>query len=182
VAENHKIPCAALKRGTVLTDNAYGSSTEAEGNMSIYNRRERGASAVEMAIVAPFLLILLLGIIEFGFLFGEYNELRHAVREGARYAAVSEPDLNGDAVIDETDVVKKICDSLGLGAPTVDIVLSQTGTAIGDVATVQVTLDTESLSGAPLISTFLPDELDNIATFRLEQPATWANHTDNDAC
>jgi Flp pilus assembly protein TadG len=149
--------------------------------MSIQNRRERGASAVEMALVAPFLLILLLGIIEFGFLFGEYNELRHAVREGARYAAVSEPDLNGGGV-DETDVVLKICNSLGLGAPTVDIVLSRTGTAIGDVATVQVTLDTESLSGAPLISNFLPDELDNIATFRLEQPATWDNHTENDAC
>ncbi|HVR33280.1 MAG TPA: TadE/TadG family type IV pilus assembly protein [Acidimicrobiia bacterium] len=150
--------------------------------MSINKRRERGASAVEMAMVAPFLLLLLLGIVEFGFLFGEYNELRHAVREGARYAAVSEPDLNGDGTVDEDDVVKKICDSLGLGAPTVDIVLSRTGTAIGDVGTLQVTLDTAALSGAPIISMFIPDELENTATFRLEQPATWSDLSDLDVC
>ena len=41
-------------------------------------RSEQGASAVEMAMVAPFLLILLLGIIEFGYIFGQYNEVRHA--------------------------------------------------------------------------------------------------------
>ena len=150
--------------------------------MSQHSRRERGASAVEMAMVAPFLLILLLGIVEFGFLFGEYNELRHAVREGARYAAVSEPDLNGDSVIDEDDVIQKICDSMGLGAPTIDIVLSRTGDAIGDVGTVTVTLDAESLSGAPIISIFVPDELENTATFRLEQPATWSAWTELDAC
>jgi Flp pilus assembly protein TadG len=142
-----------------------------------HRNRERGASAVEMAIVAPFLLILLLGIIEFGFLFGQYNELRHAAREGARYAAVSTPDVNGDAVVDEDDVVATICNALGLGAPVTEITLTQTGTAIGDVASVQVTLDTESLSRAPIISIFLPDELGNEATFRLEQVAAWAPGT-----
>ena len=150
--------------------------------MSKNDRRERGASAVEMAMVAPFLLILLLGIVEFGFLFGEYNELRHAVREGARYAAVSDPDLTGDGTVDEDDVIQKICDSMGLGAPAVDIVLTQAGADIGDVGSVQVTLDTESLSGAPIISIFVPDQLENTATFRLEQPATWSATTDSDAC
>lgn len=145
--------------------------------MSIHNHRERGASAVELAIVAPFLLILLLGIVEFGFVFGEYNELRHAVREGARYAAVSEPDVDGDADVDNNDVVRTICDALGLGAPNVEIVLTQSGTAIGDVATVQVILDTESLSNAPIISNFVPDVLDNTATFRLEQKAAWTGGT-----
>jgi Flp pilus assembly protein TadG len=140
--------------------------------MSIQNRRERGASAVEMAIVAPFLLILLLGIVEFGFVFGEYNELRHAVREGARFAAV-----NGDGAIDEDDVRQTICDAMGLGSPNVEIILTQAGTAIGDVATVQVILDTESLSNAPIISLFVPDQLDNTATFRLEQAATWGPDT-----
>jgi Flp pilus assembly protein TadG len=145
--------------------------------MSQHSRRERGASAVEMAMVAPFLLILLLGIVEFGFLFGEYNELRHSVREGARYAAVS-----GDGTADEDDVMQRICDSMGLGAPTVDIVLDRTGSAIGDVGTVSVTMHTASLSGAPIISIFVPDELENTATFRLEQPATWSPSTELDAC
>ncbi|HSJ27468.1 MAG TPA: TadE/TadG family type IV pilus assembly protein [Acidimicrobiia bacterium] len=141
------------------------------------NHRERGASAVEMAIVAPFLLILLLGIVEFGFVFGEYNELRHAVREGARYAAVSDRDIDGNSTIDAGDVQATICNALGLGSPNVEIVLTQSGTAIGDVASVQVLLDTESLSGAPIISLFVPDQLENTATFRLEQPAKWSATT-----
>lgn len=148
--------------------------------MNTSKRRERGASAVELAIVAPFLLILLLGIIEFGFVFGQYNELRHAVREGARYAAVSEPDVTGDSAVDKLDVIETVCNALGLGAPTVEIVTTQTGTAIGDVGTITVTLDTDSLSNAPIISIFVPDQLENTATFRLEQVAKWSAFTEGD--
>ena len=73
--------------------------------------RENGASLVEFALIAPFLLLLLLGIVEFGYLFGQYNEVRHAAREGARYAAVSYPDLDGGG-IGSSDVVEAVCDSI----------------------------------------------------------------------
>ena len=144
---------------------------------------ERGASAVEMAMVAPFLLILLLGIIEFGFVFGQYNEVRHAAREGARYAAVGNPDRTGDGNITSADVIDVVCDTLNLSGATVGIVTTIPGSGdIGDEATIQVTLDIESLSGAPIISSFVPDALSNTATFRLEQPAEWSAFTDADAC
>lgn len=148
--------------------------------MNTSKRRERGASAVELAIVAPFLLILLLGIVEFGFVFGQYNELRHAVREGARYAAVSEPDLVAPVGVGNEDVVATVCNALGLGAPVVEITTTQAGTAIGDVGSITVTLDTGSLSNAPIISIFVPDQLENTATFRLEQVATWSAFTEGD--
>ncbi len=136
---------------------------------------ERGASAVEMALVAPFLLLLLLGIIEFGYLFGEYNEVRHSAREGARVAAVSNVayDQDGDGDFDADDIADYACSVLNLDTGTVTITLTQTGTDIGDTATVNVTIATPSLSGAPIISSFLPASLSNTATFILEQPATW---------
>jgi Flp pilus assembly protein TadG len=126
----------------------------------------------------------LLGIIEFGYLFAEFNEVRHAAREGARYAAVSNVDLEltGDSVLDEDDVVQAICDAVDLPGATIDIDISRTGTAIGDAAAVEITANVSSLSGAPLISSFVPTSLTNEATFRLEQPATWADATVTDAC
>ena len=51
-------------------------------------RRERGAAAVEMAIVLPLLVLLLGGIIDFGWLFFNEVMLANAAREGARGAVV----------------------------------------------------------------------------------------------
>ena len=51
-------------------------------------RREEGASAVEFAIVAPLLFILLFGILQFGIAFLHVQTIRTAVREGGRLAAV----------------------------------------------------------------------------------------------
>jgi len=52
------------------------------------DRKERGAVAVEMAIVLPLLLLILLGIIEFGRALNVQVSLTQAAREGARYAAI----------------------------------------------------------------------------------------------
>lgn len=49
-----------------------------------------GASAVEFAIVVPLLLALILGMIEFGFMFQAQLAVTHAAREGARLAAVGQ--------------------------------------------------------------------------------------------
>jgi Flp pilus assembly protein TadG len=51
-------------------------------------RREEGASAVEMALLAPLLFMLLFGIIGFGLAFLQVQSIRTAVREGGRAAAV----------------------------------------------------------------------------------------------
>jgi Flp pilus assembly protein TadG len=50
-------------------------------------RREEGASAVEFAILAPLLFMLLFGIIGFGLAFLQVQSIRTAVREGGRVAA-----------------------------------------------------------------------------------------------
>ncbi|MDF1542911.1 MAG: TadE/TadG family type IV pilus assembly protein [Anaerosomatales bacterium] len=53
-----------------------------------------GASALEFALIAPVLLALLFGMIEFGFVFHAQLSVTHAAREGARLAAVSEWDAD----------------------------------------------------------------------------------------
>src|SRR6266498_4581775 len=49
---------------------------------------ERGAVAVEFAIIMIPLLIIVFGAIEFGIAFSKVNVYTGAAREGARYAAV----------------------------------------------------------------------------------------------
>ncbi len=50
---------------------------------------ERGAAAVEFALVLPVLLLILIGIIEFSFAFNTQLSLSQAAREGARQMALS---------------------------------------------------------------------------------------------
>ncbi|MFE4543802.1 TadE/TadG family type IV pilus assembly protein [Arthrobacter sp. NPDC056727] len=50
---------------------------------------ERGAVAVEFAILAPVLIMILLGIMEFGRAYNVQNSLTNAAREGVRSMAVN---------------------------------------------------------------------------------------------
>jgi Flp pilus assembly protein TadG len=55
-------------------------------------KRQEGQALVEFAIVIPVLLLIVLGIMQFGILFNNYITLTDAVRTGARQAAVSRTD------------------------------------------------------------------------------------------
>jgi Flp pilus assembly protein TadG len=49
---------------------------------------ETGAELIEFALVLPVLLVIVGGIIDFGFLFQRYEVLTNAAREGARVAVL----------------------------------------------------------------------------------------------
>lgn len=53
------------------------------------HRGQRGAAAVEFALVVPILLAIVFGIINFGFLMTQKAALSNAARAGARYATVN---------------------------------------------------------------------------------------------
>jgi Flp pilus assembly protein TadG len=51
-------------------------------------RTERGATAVEFALIVPLLIVLVLGIVEFGHAFQVQGTLSAAAREGVRRMAL----------------------------------------------------------------------------------------------
>jgi hypothetical protein len=51
-------------------------------------RSERGSQLIEFALVLPLLLLVVLGIMDFGLLFQRYEAVTNAAREGARLAVL----------------------------------------------------------------------------------------------
>lgn len=134
--------------------------------MTLWGNRgngDDGASLVEFALLMPFLIILLLGIIEFGWLMAQNNDVRHGAREGARLAAVNA----GTNV----ELHTSTCDSMDTtSATSVQFQDSAIG-HIGDTGAVTVIATPDALSGLGLIEAFLPDSLTTTVEFRLEQPS-----------
>jgi hypothetical protein len=60
--------------------------------VSSFLRDANGASAVELAIIAPMLLILLLGLFEFGMAVNEKSKVVSAARAGAQLALTGTTD------------------------------------------------------------------------------------------
>jgi hypothetical protein len=52
-------------------------------------RGERGAELIEFALVLPLLLLLVLGIVDFAFMFQRLEVVTNAAREGARIAVLA---------------------------------------------------------------------------------------------
>lgn len=64
-------------------------------------RSEKGQAMVEMALILPVLILIIGGIVDFGWLFYNKLALNNAAREGARYAAIHyhlSTDWNAQAV------------------------------------------------------------------------------------
>ena len=53
-----------------------------------FRTSERGAALVEFALALPLLLVVIAGIVDFGFLFQRYEVLTNAAREGARLGSL----------------------------------------------------------------------------------------------
>jgi Flp pilus assembly protein TadG len=73
---------------------------------------ERSQSLVEFSLVVPILMLLALGIVDFGMAFKSYVELTNASREGARYAVVGNPAgvwPTDCTVIYKGNVVNRVC-------------------------------------------------------------------------
>jgi Flp pilus assembly protein TadG len=126
---------------------------------------ERGASLVEFAIVLPLLVMLLFGIIEFGWALAQNLEVKHIAREVGRLATVNDPDgeipsvLCGGTIADVID-----------GTPS-------GGTSAGDAATVMVTANFNQITGFFSWAFAGIGNLTSTVEIRLEQNLTWTGTT-----
>jgi len=75
---------------------------------------ERGASAVEFALIVPVLLLVVFGVINFGILMAQKASLSNATRVGARYATVN-------AYTATTHTCASVIDRVRNAAPTFGI-------------------------------------------------------------
>jgi len=124
-------------------------------------KSEKGASAVEFALILPILIILVFGIVQFGIAYSNYIALTHAAREGARLAAV-----NMDEILGIEEFENRIKES----APSVSIesiTLSGQDGNIGDSVAVTVTGEVLNIE-IPLAGSW-PVQLTSTATLRIEQ-------------
>jgi Flp pilus assembly pilin Flp len=87
------------------------------------HREEKGAAAVEFAIVATLFFMLVFGTIDFGFAFHSWNNAVNAAREGARTAAV---DPN---VTNITNRVRTASSTLDQSKLTISVLCSRSGGA-----------------------------------------------------
>lgn len=88
--------------------------------------RERGAVAVEFALVIPILLVVVFGIINLGFVFAQQIALSNGARQGARYATVD--DRTCDQIITETTNGAETVGMTAAQVPTPTISPSCSGT------------------------------------------------------
>lgn len=103
-------------------------------NLQKLRKHEQGQALVETAITLPLLLLLLMGIMEFGWYFYNQMSVENGSREGARFAIVNKD--SASLTTDVTNLVKGIVISPGTLAVSVNKGSeSVTVTVTNDVAT-----------------------------------------------
>ena len=133
-----------------------------KGVACVHNKNENGQAVVEFALVLPILLLLLCGIIDFGWIFGNQLLANNATREAARYTAIHYYDSNtdNDGVIAAGIVASR---APTLSSPSVETQAS------GDSITVTVTSQVSVLT--PLLSPLFNNgecTVRSVCTMRLE--------------
>jgi Flp pilus assembly protein TadG len=109
-------------------------------------RRERGSVALELAVVAPVLMLLVLGLLQFALWYHAQNVMQTAAQEGARVAAAEE----GSAETGRSRALEVLQDGLGRAAENEHAVASLDP----DAAHVLVTAEMPGLLPIPGLRSF----------------------------
>lgn len=109
----------------------------------------RGQAMVELAIVLPILLLLIMGIIDFGRIYHGYLAVTTAAREGARQAAIGAT----DAEVEQMAVAAAA--PLEATALTVQVSPGESGRYPGTAITVEVHYSLPVLT--PIVQKMLPN-------------------------
>jgi len=124
-------------------------------------KNEKGQSMVEFALVLPVLLLILIGIIDFGWAFNGKITLTSAAREGARVAAIIKDVDTAKTAVKNTSKLS------GLSVTNDDIKIEYIDGGLDDVDKVKITINVEM---EPLVGLFItePIEMESIAFMRVE--------------
>ena len=118
-------------------------------------KREDGQAMVEFALILPIFLLILCGIIDFGWLFYNQLSLNNACREGARYAVVNTAE-NADTLA----IINHIENTTTTVFANDGIDISVTYSSPGDPTSgdIEVSMEAEISFFTPVLSTILGKE------------------------
>ncbi len=118
-------------------------------------KNEDGQAMVEFALILPIFLLILCGIIDFGWLFYNQLSLNNACREGARYAVVNTADgANTQAIINHIENTTTTV----FANDGVDIKIEYSSPADPTAGDITVSMEAEISFFTPVLSTVLGKE------------------------
>lgn len=101
-------------------------------------KNEKGQGLVEFALILPVLILILMAIIEFGFMFNSYLSLSNGVREAGRSAALG----SNNAAVEV-----KLKDASGsLNPDNLSIIVTPSSRKRGDQITIVATYNYEFIT------------------------------------
>jgi hypothetical protein len=125
------------------------------------HRAERGAALVEFALVLPLLILIVLGIVDFGYALSQQLDVRHGAREVSRMVATDDYDK------------PEACNRMDVSSGAT-ITLRRASSQVGTPARVTVEIPLSTASG--FFDSWLPNQLRSDVRVRIEQPpTTWSN-------
>jgi len=128
-------------RGRPVTVPAPERHPRPRGRLRTFRRNERGAALVEFALIAPFLFLVLFGIVDFGRALNYYNQVTQLAGQGAR-AAVVNRNPDGTAITSgsslQNQLVTQYTAQPELKKGVVACIVGPLPTSVGDPVTVKV--------------------------------------------
>lgn len=107
----------------------------------VIDEPERGAAAVEFAILLPLLLMLVLGTIEFGRMYNAQITLTNAARDGVRVMAIGNDPAAARAA------AKNAAASVSTSISSSDITLSSETCSTGNQVTLTINYTLRTVTG-----------------------------------
>ena len=125
-------------------------------NVNRAQEQERGAAAVELALILPLVVALLFGSLDFGMALNDYQTLRAGVRDGLRDAAVADyhPNCAGYGTSGQ-QLICSVKEAMSIDTTEVRVRVEVPMTAeVGEKVVVCAATPMESISGvfAPMMS------------------------------
>lgn len=134
--------------------------------------KQKGQALVEFALIIPFFLLLIFGLIYSGLLFHDYNTLSNTARSAAREAAllpVTASDNDYKSIKDHY-LGKTTVTSLYTYNPTTDFVVQREGS--GNDVYVKVRIHMVRNVTSYIMNVVLPPSFDIIYYMKKDSPAT----------
>jgi Flp pilus assembly protein TadG len=137
----------------------------------IRSSRRPGVAAVEFAVILPFVMVLFLGMIEFGRVLMVQQIITNAAREGCRYAVMPGSTVSSTQTVVTTYLSNS---SITLASPSTQVTVSPdpSTAAQGTSITVTVTVPFNSVSWLPTPIFMGGKQLGSTVVMRLESNNT----------